>query len=118
MGRAMFRRKWKWHSWWGIFGNSCLTAKRMLLCPSLITAFTGMSNFLISCSNVAMLSLSAVVRFLAKSTVEVVWSFRIHRVWLPFSGWTPSNARMMPPFWRILFRWVGFCCLSAFVSAR
>jgi len=90
----------------------------MLLWPSLITAFTGMSSFLISFSRLAMLVLSAVSRFFAKSVVWVVWSLRIHRVWLPFSGWTPSKAKIMPPLVLILFRWVGFCFVSALISAR
>ena len=77
-----------------------------------------MFRVLISFSSVAMLYLSAVSRFFAKSTVEVNWSLSIHSVWLPFSGWTPSNARMMCPFCLILFRCALFCCLSAFVSAR
>ena len=92
-------------------------AKRMLLCPSLITPFMGMFRVLISFSSVAMLSLSAVVRFLAKSVVCVVWSFSIQRVSFPFSGCTPSNSRIMPSG-LILFRYWWFCWWFALFSAR
>lgn len=44
----------------------------MLLCPSLFTPFMGMPEVFSSFSRVAMLSLSAVERFLAKSVVEVI----------------------------------------------
>ena len=52
-------------------GNSCFTARRMLLCPSLITPLTGMPKALISLSKDAMLSLSADCRFLARSVSPV-----------------------------------------------
>ena len=104
MGLAMLRKKWKWQSWWGIPGNSCATAKRMLLWPSLIMPFTRISKAFISLSKVAMLSLSADWRFLARSVFSVSASFRIQRVSLPFSGWTPSSASVMPPLARILSR--------------
>lgn len=58
----------------------------MLLWPSLMMPFTGISKALISLSNDAMLSLSAVDRFLARRVCFVLWSFRIQRVSLPFSG--------------------------------
>jgi len=100
-----------------MFGSSCLTAKRMLLCPSLITAFILMFRVFTSFSRVARLFLSADARFLAKSVVFVVLSFSIQRVSFPFSGCTPSNSRIMPSG-LILFRYWWFCSWSALFSAR